>query len=128
MKTKFKVGQSVWDDVHYPGIEGKVVEVIDGVDFPVWASFRGQEASYTNAGAWLVGGKPCLSLIPYTFELPKQPDTFGPGELVLVRDSDDEVWRAIRVSGDNLTTEGYYTDWKYMIKFDAELALTNKKP
>ena len=71
METIFKVGDKVWDDVLYPGLEG---EVISHGPVKMMVYFDGE--STLGHAYWLDGrivreAKPTLSKVPYTFELPK---------------------------------------------------------
>lgn len=86
MKTRFKVGMTVWDDVLYHGIEGKVIEHRSCGDYPIIVVFGSSKCSYTPDGRLVKDNLPTLSCVPYTFELPEQPHQFEVGDAVLCRD------------------------------------------
>ena len=69
MKTVFKVGQEVFDQVYYPGIKGKVVEIDNDGDFPIRVEFGVFEGSYKLDGRANNFQVPTLSTKHYEMEL-----------------------------------------------------------
>ena len=69
MKTVFKVGQEVFDQVYYPGIKGKVVEIDDDGNFPIRVEFGVFEGSYKLDGRANNFQVPTLSTKLYEMEL-----------------------------------------------------------
>lgn len=127
MKTTFKVGDKVWDDVLYPGKNGEIV-IVDDMPGPVVVKFEDQNERYYADGRYYWHCKPTLSKVPYTFQLPEQPVEFEEGDPVLVRDYDVDNWFGARFSAFNDHEEFKYkatvyngsTRWRYCIPFDIE--------
>ena len=69
MKTVFKVGQEVFDQVYYPGIKGRVVEIDDDGNFPIRVEFGVYVGSYKLDGRANNFQVPTLSTKPYEMEL-----------------------------------------------------------
>jgi len=71
MKTVFKVGMKVYDQVNFPDMEGKVEEIEDiDVRYPIEVSFRSEEYTgfYSLDGTERDSFKPTLSTKPYEVE------------------------------------------------------------
>lgn len=66
MKTVFKVGQKVYDQVHYPDYEGKVIKVYED---SILVIFEGVENYYSLDGR-SGDSLPTLSTKPYKVEFP----------------------------------------------------------
>lgn len=131
--TKFNVGDKVWDDVHFSGKEGIVYKIDEYLIRKIVVRVGNRTLYYTHDGREMGTAKPTLSKVPYTFELPPQPveAEFEEGELVLVRDAIGEIWRVDRFLEINESSCRYRCSrgiWEQCIKFDPELALTNKNP
>lgn len=71
MKTVFKVGQEVYDQVNFPDSKGKVTEIERDVDgyWYVKVVFRGDEYFYNIDGSFGLCSIPTLSIKPYEVEL-----------------------------------------------------------
>ena len=71
MKTVFKVGMKVYDQLVFPDKEGKVISVVESDDFPIKVHYKGleiNELSYTTDGRYYTDIKPTLATKPYIFE------------------------------------------------------------
>lgn len=128
MKTNFKVGDKVWDDVICHKQEG-IIEIIDiTLHYPILVRFEDNTKRYTIDGRLLYDRLPTLSKVPYNFELPKQPVEFQEGDPVLVRDSDEFPWIGAKFKRyDNhgfqyvvFESSRYRIAHKYCIPFDIE--------
>lgn len=71
MKTIFKVGQKVYDQVNFPNSEGTVTEIQRDVDgyWYVRVVFRGDDYFYHMDGTYGLCSIPTLSIKPYEVEL-----------------------------------------------------------
>ena len=70
MKTEFKVGQKVWDEIHFPGEEG-VIQSIEGneeIGIELYVSFPSEDVEYSVNGAYIIDQTPTLKPYPYTLE------------------------------------------------------------
>lgn len=127
MKTNFKVGDKVWDGVHYHGQEGKVIEANN-----TYLTIKFKQTAlvqyFTDGRIAMSGTLPTLSKAPYTFEIPEQPAEFKEGDPVLVRDSEEFPWIGSKFKRyDNhgfqyvvFESSGYRIAHKYCIPFDIE--------
>ena len=71
MKTVFKVGMKVYDQLVFPDKEGKVISVVESDDFPIKVHYEGleiNELSYTADGRYYTDIKPTLATKPYTLQ------------------------------------------------------------
>ena len=71
MKTVFKKGMKVYDQLVFPDKEGKVISVVESDDFPIKVHYKGleiNELSYTADGRYYTDIKPTLATKPYIFE------------------------------------------------------------
>ena len=70
MKTIFKVGQEVYDQIFFPNMEGIVNEIDLNDKYPITVYFGIQEYSgfYSLDGTERDGFKPTLSTKPYEVE------------------------------------------------------------
>ena len=71
MKTVFKVGMKVYDQLVFPDKEGKVISVVESDDYPIKVHYKGlkiNELSYTTDGRYYTDIKPTLATKPYIFE------------------------------------------------------------
>jgi len=103
MKTKFKVGDEVWDSKYFEGVKGKVFGVDDSF-YCVKVYFGSERATYTNEGkCYKHDNQPTLSHTPYKviFEGFTQNEVceFEKDEIVEVRDYDNEGWKLRRYTG-----------------------------
>jgi hypothetical protein len=71
METIFKIGDKVWDDVLYPGLEGRVLSHGPVKILVYFADKSTLGNAYWPDGRIVREAKPTLSKVPYTFELPK---------------------------------------------------------
>ena len=71
MKTVFKVGQEVYDQVNFPDSKGKVTEIERDVDgyWYVRVVFKGDDYFYHMDGSFGLCSIPTLSIKPYEVEL-----------------------------------------------------------
>ena len=71
MKTIFKVGQKVYDQVNFPNSEGTVTEIQRDVDgyWYVRVVFRGDDYFYHMDGSYGLCSIPTLSIKPYEVDL-----------------------------------------------------------
>lgn len=67
MKTVFKVGMKVYDQVNFPDIEGEVIRISD-YPCPIIVEFECEKYSYRLDGSFQLGAKPTLSTSPYKVE------------------------------------------------------------
>lgn len=67
MKTVFKVGDKVYDQINFPDKEGKVTEIERDVDgyWYVRVEFSGDEYHYNPDGSYVLNSTPTLSKSPY---------------------------------------------------------------
>ena len=78
MKTVFKVGMKVYDQVNFPNEEGEVIEIRDYKDYPILVETEsGNTYSYTLDGRVFLKQTPTLSISPYKLEGFRQVPTFG---------------------------------------------------
>ena len=71
MKTVFKVGMTVYDQVFYPNQKGMVKRIDNNepdIDFPIEVEFKGEIESYTLKGSRSYAGALTLSTAPYTLQ------------------------------------------------------------
>ena len=71
MKTVFKVGMNVYDQVFYPNQKGTVKRIDNNesdIDFPIEVEFKGEIESYTLKGSRSYAGALTLSTAPYTLQ------------------------------------------------------------
>ena len=71
MKTVFKVGMTVYDQVFYPNQKGAVKRIDNNepdIDFPIEVEFKGEIESYTLKGSRSYAGALTLSTAPYTLQ------------------------------------------------------------
>jgi len=71
MKTIFKVGMEVYDQVFYPNQKGTVKRIDNNepdIDFPIEVEFKGEIESYTLKGSRSYAGALTLSTAPYTLQ------------------------------------------------------------
>lgn len=70
MKTVFKVGDKVYDQVNFPDKEGEVTEIQRDVDgyWYIRVEFSGDEYYYNLDGSYVLNSKPTLSTKPYEVE------------------------------------------------------------
>ena len=71
MKTIFKVGMEVYDQVFYPNQKGTVKRIDNNepdIDFPIEVEFKGEIESYTLKGPRSYAGALTLSTAPYTLQ------------------------------------------------------------
>lgn len=71
MKTVFKKGMKVYDQLVFPDKEGKVISVVESDDFPIKVHYKGleiNELSYTADGRYYTDIKATLATKPYIFE------------------------------------------------------------
>lgn len=79
MKTIFKIGMTVYDQVVFPNMEGKVVDINVCSSFPVKVRREdGSDFSYTADGRYHKDIEPTLSTKPYTFENFEQEKSSAP--------------------------------------------------
>nr|DAE86584.1 MAG TPA: hypothetical protein [Caudoviricetes sp.] len=71
MKTIFKVGQEVYDQVNFPDSKGKIVEIERDVDgyWYIKVVFKGDDYFYHIDGSFGLCSIPTLSIKPYEVEL-----------------------------------------------------------
>ena len=92
MKTVFKVGMSVYDQVFYPNQKGTVKRIDNNepdIDFPIEVEFKGEIESYTLKGSRSYAGALTLSTAPYTLQgfeqeapVPTFEDAWGEAERI----------------------------------------------
>ena len=71
MKTIFKVGMTVYDQLVFPDKEGKVINVVESDDFPIKVYYEGleiNELAYTADGRYYTDIKPTLATKLYIIE------------------------------------------------------------
>ena len=71
MKTVFKVGMEVYDQLVFPDKEGKVISVVESDDYPIKVHYEGleiNELSYTADGRYYTDIEATLATKPYIFE------------------------------------------------------------
>lgn len=70
MKTVFKVGDKVYDQINFPNKEGEVTEIERDVDgyWYVRVDFSGDEYYYNTDGSYTLNSTPTLSTKPYEVE------------------------------------------------------------
>lgn len=68
MKTVFKKGMKVYDQVNFPDKEGEIIRISD-FPCPIIVEFECEEYSYRLNGSFQLGAKPTLSTKPYEVEL-----------------------------------------------------------
>lgn len=107
---KYSIGQSVYDEVHHPGITGEVTEIRSN---SITVAFGNQPGSWYYLDGRVYGSKykPTLSLIPYTFERPIQPE-FKKGDLVVANNGSISSYLGIyqEFKGGNLVLIGVSPD------------------
>lgn len=112
MKTVFKVGMSVYDQVFYPNQKGTVKRIDNNepdIDFPIEVEFEGEIESYTLKGSRSYAGALTLSTAPYTlqgFEQKESVPTFEEAVRWL------ETTEGTNIMNDSvfLTKGNYYTN------------------
>lgn len=133
--TIFKVGDTVYDEVYFPGDIGKVTanfkEVGDHSNsFPVRVKFSNGHCGYTEYGKCDLSSKhPTLSHTPYEVVYKgfsqKGGHTFKPFDRVLVTDPGWDEWKlgifSHAVTYEDYTTKYFIlggTSWAYCILYE----------
>jgi len=103
MKTKFKVGDEVFDSENYKGVKGEVRSIEDSI-YGIEVYFGKRRIIYTTEGKrYNYDNQPTLSHTPYKiiFEGFTQNEVceFEKDEIVEVRDYDDQSWQLRRHTG-----------------------------
>lgn len=81
MKTIFKVGMKVYDQIVFPDVKGKVVDINEYSSHPVKVhreDGKGGDFSYTTDGRYHKDIEPTLSTKPYTLENFEQKKSSAP--------------------------------------------------
>jgi hypothetical protein len=81
MKTIFKVGMTVYDQIVFPDVKGKVVDINEYSSLPVKVhreDGKGGDFSYTTDGRYHKDIEPTLSTKPYTLENFEQKKSSAP--------------------------------------------------
>jgi hypothetical protein len=69
MKTVFKVGQKVYDQIFFPGKEGTIVDIVNGGDFPLTIRVDFTLLYYRLDGSFGLNTAVTLSTKPYILEM-----------------------------------------------------------
>ena len=78
MKTVFRKGMKVYDQIVFPNEEGEVIEIRDYKDYPILVETESRNTySYTLDGRVFLKQTPTLSISPYKLEGFRQAPTFG---------------------------------------------------
>jgi len=106
METVFKVGDRVYCIIRGWGIVSNIsCTGVNGYDYPITVEFQNdwlEHGTYTLDGRYFPESKPTLSFTEYTIQGFSQERPINlpeVGELCLVRDGDDEVWKAVEFNG-----------------------------
>lgn len=81
MKTIFKIGMEVYDQIVFPDVKGKVVDINEYSSHPVKVhreDGKGGDFSYTTDGRYYKNIEPTLSTKPYTLENFEQKKSSAP--------------------------------------------------
>ena len=100
METVFKEGDKVYCVVNGHGF---VKEIKCKADYPVYVEFTNDDSDqYTYDGRLYMDSLPTLSFTEYSlqgFSQERQIELPEVGELCLVRDYDEDTWRAVKFRG-----------------------------
>ena len=98
MTTVFEVDMKVWDDLHFPGREGKVVDIENDDTYPIRVVFDNekQETYMLSGKCRMLDETPSLSTTPYKvvfegFSQEKPKPHIGKGQLIYIKAGDE--WR-----------------------------------
>ena len=91
-QEKWYIGQKVWDETLKPGLVGVVALIITESSFPIIVKYGEYELSYTEEGSYLQGIAPTLRPYPHRITIERIEPEFEKGQIVLVRDSNDDKW------------------------------------
>ena len=109
MKTVFKVGMKVYDQVVFPNEEGEVIEIRDYKDYPILVETEsGNTYSYTLDGRVFLKQTPTLSISPYKLEGFRQAPTFGEA-LKWLRDEYLDESVTYKIDGEKYFADYYYS-------------------
>lgn len=109
MKTVFKKGMKVYDQIVFPNEEGEVIEIRDYKDYPILVETEsGNTYSYTLDGRVFLKQTPTLSISPYKLEGFRQAPTFGEA-LKWLRDEYLDESVTYKIDGEKYFADYYYS-------------------
>ncbi len=109
MKTVFKVGMKVYDQIVFPNEEGEVIEIRDYKNYPILVETEsGNNYSYTLDGRVFLKQTPTLSISPYKLEGFRQAPTFGEA-LKWLRDEYLDESVTYKIDGEKYFADYYYS-------------------
>lgn len=109
MKTIFKKGMKVYDQIVFPNEEGEVIEIRDYKDYPILVETEsGNTYSYTLDGRVFLKQTPTLSISPYKLEGFRQAPTFGEA-LKWLRDEYLDESVTYKIDGEKYFADYYYS-------------------
>ena len=109
MKTLFKVGMKVYDQIAFPNEEGEVIEIRDYKNYPILVETEsGNNYSYTLDGRVFLKQTPTLSISPYKLEGFRQAPTFGEA-LKWLRDEYLDESVTYKIDGEKYFADYYYS-------------------
>jgi len=124
MKTVFKVGMEVYDQIVFPNEKGKVIEIRDYKNYPVLVETEsGNTYSYTLDGRVFFKQTPTLSISPYKLEGFRQAPTFGEA-LKWLRDEYLDESVTYKIDGEKYFADYYYSKNAPYKSFEALRKLT----
>ena len=124
MKTVFKVGMKVYDQVVFPNEEGEVIEIRDYKDYPILVETEsGNTYFYTLDGRVFLKHTPTLSISPYKLEGFRQAPTFGEA-LKWLRDEYLDESVTYKIDGEKYFADYYYSKNAPYKSFEALRKLT----
>ena len=124
MKTVFKVGMEVYDQIVFPNEKGKVIEIRDYKNYPVLVETESENTySYTLDGRVFFKQTPTLSISPYKLEGFRQAPTFGEA-LKWLRDEYLDESVTYKIDGEKYFADYYYSKNAPYKSFEALRKLT----
>ena len=90
---KWYVGQKVWDEALKPGLAGRVDAYNSKSNYPINVIFDDSAGlAYTEDGNIYRNTTPTLRPYPHKITIERIEPEFEKGQIVLVRDSNDDKW------------------------------------
>ena len=124
MKTVFKVGMKVYDQIVFPNEEGEVIEIRDYKGYPILVETESRNTySYTLDGRVFLKQTPTLSISPYKLEGFRQTPTFGEA-LKWLRDEYLDESVTYKIDGEKYFADYYYSKNAPYKSFEALRKLT----
>lgn len=122
MKTVFKVGMEVYDQLVFPDKEGKVISVVESDDYPIKVHYEGleiNELSYTADGRYYTDIEATLATKPYIFEGFEQKassPTYEDAQKWIIKQKEGKTFGELNEIDKNFINYSYYKAFESLKK------------